>query len=203
MPNKPIDGAETRDAADAVIDRTVREMMSAEPRTDLRQRVMRRIEQTRERPSLRAGWTYAALAAGAAAIVAAAILWPREVQREPATTAPIARQTPAPAGSQQTPTTPGNVPRIASAPPRTARGPVDQQIPRGTIQAANLPVGDDPSAAAELPPIGGVEPMGAIPPIAVAAVPDEPISTSELTMKPLTIDPIDVPPITPAFTSFR
>ena len=85
QPSRPFAG-EAAIAADAAIDRAVREIMSAEPRPGLRQRVLARLDE--EPRTDMWSWARLGLVAGAAAIVLLAI-WARTDRTvAPAGTAP-------------------------------------------------------------------------------------------------------------------
>jgi hypothetical protein len=169
---------------DAAIDRAVREMMSVEPRADLRQRVMAELV---EKPSRAALWPRFAF--GSAALAAAAIVVLMLVNR-PAD--PPVDQTSA---STQPATAPGSTgeatgPATGTAPKVVARGPaiVNRGKPRTVaprpviedrpVQAASI----DTTEVIVIEPVGPVERLKPIEPIALS---------------PIVLAPIEITPLRP------
>lgn len=165
---------------DNAIDRAVRDIMSVDPRPDLRRRVLSRLE----RPE-RAWFFFPQLAAAAAliVIVVAAALLRNTDGTGPKGTSHVAKREPAsihlPAPAP--PTLPLPNPERASAAPATTRGGAQPMFPpQGRVAAASLPV--DATSSPQ-------------PGAAGAATPRAEPSSSELAPKPIVIEPLMITPI--------
>jgi hypothetical protein len=180
-------------AADAAIDRAVREIMSAEPRPGFRQRVLARLDTDVERPgaALRALWTRVSLAAAAAAVVVGALLWTRPIERVPETTVAVTEPPPAsPPPRTDAPSKPAP-PRSAAPPSR--RNPATA-LRTGTpeprlVQAASIDadvIAEDGLQIEPLRPPAGllIQKLEASEP-SIPEIVIESIAISEITLTPL------------------
>lgn len=193
--------ADRADAADRVIDRAVREIMSAEPRPGFRHRVLARLEE-KPRPFSSWTWTHAAVAAvGALAIVFASVSrqtdrrapQPQIVEGQPvsvpAQPAVQPRLTPEPR-RQPAPPVAGNV-------ARTRR--IDRDSTRSEpriVRAASLfpdmqPVESDVDRTVS-------EPFVVIDPIRIAPLSMTPLAPPQVLVRPLpALDRISSSPLPP------
>lgn len=184
---------------DAAIDRAVREMMGAEPRADLRERVLAELAG----PSARA-MLWPRLAFGLAATVAAMIAV-QVVQRPPA---PPAEQTigamPAPSQSpgteSQAPLAPRMAPSVSTRGPARGNGSTAPTPPRTAIavdrpiQATSIDTAEPGAGIAPMPPIARLNPIEAI---SVARLAAPQVSTPTIDLKPLAIEQMEIAPLTP------
>jgi hypothetical protein len=187
---------------DAAIDRAVREMMSVEPRADLRQRVLAELVEEPTRATL-----WPRLAFGSAALALLIVFMfvfarrpvdrggePTIVQSQPpasvpgnprGATGPAAETAPKSAGRESRGT--DRLPTRAVARSRRP-GAEDRQI-----QAASIDTGE----AIAIEPLTPVESLTTIDPIGIAKLDTPQASTSEIALKPITIEPIEITPLTP------
>jgi hypothetical protein len=188
---------------DAAIDRAVREMMSVEPRADLRQRVMAELAEEPARTTL-----WPRLAFGSAALAVLLVLMFLFVKRPPdrAVEQTIVRsQSPASApGSTRGATGPatGTAPKTADSGPPHATGPLAGTFTR----RPGVPVGDERQVQAAsidtdepigIEPMTPVERLAPIDPIGIAPLEAATVSTLEISIKPITIARIEIRPLTP------
>jgi hypothetical protein len=181
---------------DAAIDRAVRDMMSAEPRTDLRERVLAELTGA---PTRVVWWPRLAFGSAALAVAAVAMLVlvdrpaDRPVERVAVATPPTA---PAP-----TPAEAPTMPRTQSAPvdrdrarhggsesTPAARGRVDRPVQAASIEAGK---------AIEIEPMAPVEPLTPIEPIRIATLEAPQVSSAAISIPPITIRQIEIAPLTP------
>ena len=184
---------------DDAIDRAVREMMSGEPASDLRQRVLDSIS----RPQPRA-FAWSTLAYGSAALAVMVLLVLSFVTRRPdvpetriagarsvapaaapTAAAPAAPQpTPQPAASSPTRNQPSSrPPRTISAPPAGAPSFADRRVEAASIAGEPAP---------ETPPATSAERLTPVAPIGIST-----IGTKEIQIAPITIGRIEIAPLTP------
>jgi hypothetical protein len=183
---------------DDAIDRAVREMMSGEPASDLRQRVLDNIT----RPQPRA-FAWSTLAYGSAALAVIVLLVLSLVARRPdvpetriagtPTVAPAAaptspspvvpRPTPQPAASSPGRNHSSSRPRETS--PRPVGGPdfTDRRVEAASIAG---------EPALEPPTTSSAERLAPVVPIVIAT-----IGTKEIEIAPITIGRIEIAPLTP------
>ena len=171
---------ERGDAADAVIDRAVREIMSAEPRPGFRQRVFARLE-SRPAPSV---WTRFGVAALAAAGIITFVVLSRPVDRTPERPAIVAQRPPVtslppPTAAPRVPDRPA--PRASKAPPRR----IESEPPRSEeriVRAASLPPDspdrEDPPAAESIDRLLPLDPI-TVAPLAAPSVIVRPLPAIE------------------------
>ena len=187
---------------DEAIDRAVRDMMSVEPRADLRARVLAELGGGRTRVALwpRLAWASAALALIFA--IATMILQrpsDRRDETQVATVQPSTspRETPPDRPSQSVGTPPtgsrGSTP--AAKRPRTHEG--TSVRPTTTldrpIQAASI----DTLDAVAVEPVVTVDRLHPIEPIGIASLGALGVSTSEIVINPISLEPVDVTPLSP------
>jgi hypothetical protein len=180
---------------DAAIDRAVRELMSAEPRTDLRERVLAELRGTPARAALWPRFAFGS-AALAVATVAMLVLVDRPADR-PVERVAVARP---PAESPR---------REPAAPPLTVPAPADRTPVRGDVpKALRTPQGRaadrlvqaasiDPGEAIGIEPMAPIEPLTPIEPIRIARLEAPQVSAPPITIAPISISPIDITPLTP------
>jgi hypothetical protein len=184
---------------DAAIDRAVREMMSAEPRADLRERVLSELQDT---PARTPHWPRLAFgsAALAVAVVATVVLVDRLPDR------PVERvaisTSPATESPRQGPVNPAPA-RRASAPVDRGRtrsdGPDGAPTPHGRtaitrpIQAASIDAAES-IAIAPMMPLARLAPVE---PIALSRLDASHIPVPIIDIKPIAIEPIEIAPLTP------
>jgi hypothetical protein len=195
------------DAADAAIDRAVRELMNGEPAPGFRQRVFARLEDEPRATWMRSTFTWPRLgfAAVTAAIVLALALWMRPVTRtvepkladvrpqvvEPPQTAPVAKPvapaTPlSPRVADRQPAPPVVKPRTDATAKRVLSTATDRRV-----AAANVtPVEEALERAATKNPAPIVP--GNIAPLNV-----RPLETPEIIVRPLTVGPLMIVPLLP------
>ena len=188
---------------DAAIDRAVRDMMSVEPRADLRQRVLAELVEEPTRAALWPRFAFGSRGARRCCIVVMFV---------------FARPSGGPAGrtddrQSQPPASRLDNPRGATGPaagtaPKSAgresrgrwtadedSGPKsnDQVAEDRQIQAASI----DTSEAIEIEPLTPVESLTPIDPIGIAQLDTPEASTSQIALTPITIEPIEITPLTP------
>ena len=186
---------------DDAIDRAVREMMSAEPAGDLRQRVLDTITRPRQR-----AFAWSALAYSSAALAAIVLLVVSLVTRRPDVpeTRVAGTQSVSPAAAPTTPTPvdpqPAQQPAVSlpgrsPSSPRQARGtstpPVGvQNFADRRVEAASIPgaLESETTAAAPLEPVV---------PLGIATIGAEPIVTKEIGIAPIEIVRIEIAPLPP------
>ena len=195
------------DAADAAIDRAVRELMNSEPAPGFRQRVFARLDDNSRAHWIGATltWPRVGVAAIAATIVLALALWMRPIDRtaEPtlATVRPqVAEQPPAPATQQLAAPTPPPVPRIADRQPSTdvvkPRTATTAKRARSTatdrrVSAANVSTAEESLERTTTKDRAPIDP-GSIPPLNV-----QPLETPEIIVRPLAVGPLMIVPLLP------
>jgi hypothetical protein len=184
---------DSEDAADAAIDRAVREIMSAEPRPGFRRRVLDRLAQNRRTP-----WSVPRLglaAAAAAAVVLALFMWTRPADRTSDTT--VVRNQVAPAVPPSG-TPPGRAPDKApphrAVAPRTAgrveSAPADAD-PR-LVQAASIETGD------VLREVSQIDALPSQPPLVVQSLQAPAPTMSDIVVDAITVGDISLSPLEPA-----
>ena len=188
------------DAADAAIDRAVRELMNGEPAPGFRQRVFARLDDNSRAHwpgSTTLTWPRLGFVAIAAAIVLALALWMRPIDR---TAEPKLANAPAPAAEQPAALAPPPVPRIADrqpspdvAKPRTATT-AKRALARATdrrISAANVSTAEEALERTATKDRATMDP-GSIAPLNV-----RPLETPEIIVRPLAIGPLMIVPLLP------
>jgi hypothetical protein len=197
MPNLP--------DLDAAIDRAVRDLLNAEPRAGMRQRVLDRLNA--HQPQTWAGMlTLPRLAAVAALAVLVVIAASVAVRRHPAPEMTIARPQPvAPVGQPRAPQTASitpeprstgagtTPPKLTPKPTRSSRSVVAAAAARSDRRVEAASVRD--AAELESSRTTPAQPLPAIPPIGIDAIDVPAIVTPEITIKPLTVQPIPAPPV--------
>jgi hypothetical protein len=191
---------------DDAIDRAVRDLMSAEPRPDLRARVLAELEGTPARPAF---WPRLAFGGAVVALAAilVALLLPRPAERtddariasmRPPSTAAQTAPTPTPPAPERGPASASSVNRTdrpAPAPdvfvPRRQRADDDR-----VIRAASIDTVDEPGAASEgaSPAVERLAPLDLI---RIRNLEPLDMSTPDIVMKPITVGAIDIAPLTP------
>lgn len=188
---------------DDAIDRAVREMMSAEPASDLRRRVLDTITRPRRRAI-----AWSALAYGSAALAAIVLLVvslvtrradvpetrvagaptvsPAAAPTRPSPLAPEPAEQPAVSspGRRQSP---ARRPREASTPDVGVPNFADRRVEAASIPGA-LALGSEAMSAASLEPVV---------PLGIAAIGAEPIVTKEIGIAPIDIVRIEIAPLPP------
>ena len=195
------------DAADAAIDRAVRELMNGEPAPGFRQRVFARLEDEPRAHGMREmlAWPRLGFAAIAAAIVLALALWMRPIERtaEPklATVRPqVAEQPPAPSATERVAPATAPPPRIADRQPssdvvkprtgttakRATSATTDRRVSAASIAPAEEAI--ERTATKDRTPIdpGNITPLNV-----------RPIETPELIVRPLVVGPLMIVPLLP------
>ena len=180
------------DAADAAIDRAVREIMSTDAAPGFRHRVLARLE---DRPRAAWAWGRLGLVAGAAAIVVFLAMWTRTERRPDVPAAskqPVVaeQRTEIPAPAPRTPTatrTPQADRRTPRAVARHSPRPSERRVTAASIDAAEEAL--ERGAPHNARPPGDA--LG-IPPLQI-----RPLETPEIVVKPVTIGPIVVVPLLP------
>jgi hypothetical protein len=183
---------------DAAIDRAVRDLMRAEPRTDLRERVLAEIASAPARAVWRPRLAFAS-AALAVAAVALLVLVNRPADR-PVERVAVATPPTAPAS---TPAEVPTAPPIQSAPlARDGAGHGGSEsvpaAPGGAladrpVQAASIEAGE----AIGIAPMTPVEPLRSIEPIRIATLEAPQVSSAAISIAPITIRQIEIAPLTP------
>lgn len=184
---------------DAAIDRAVREMMSAEPRADLRERVLSELQDT---PARTPHWPRLAFgSAGLAVAVVATVVLVDRLPDRPVERVAIStsRATESP---RQGPVNPAPA-RRASAPVDRGRtrsdGPDGAPTPHGRtaitrpIQAASIDAAES-MAIAPMMPLARLAPVE---PIALSRLDASHIPAPIIDIKPIAIEPIEIAPLTP------
>lgn len=178
-------------AADAAIDRAVREIMSTDAAPGFRLRVLARLE---DRPRAVWAWGRLGLVASAAAIVVFLAMWTLTERRPEAPAAPtqpvVAGRTEIPAPPPSTPTatrTPQPDRRSPRAVVRRPPAPSERRVTAAAIDAAEEAL--ERGAPSNVRP--PADALG-IPPLQI-----RPLETPEIVMKPVTIGPIVVVPLPP------
>ena len=179
------------DAADAAIDRAIREIMSTDVAPGFRQRVLARLD---DHPRAAWAWGRLGLAAGAAAIVVVLAMWMRT---HPTTDVPAPITQPAVAEQRADRPPPSSAPSATPAPPtqrpqpravarRSSPPPSERRVTAASIAAAEeaLERGAPPSAR----PSDGAD---------VAPLEIRSLEVPEIVVKPMTIGPIVLVPLPP------
>jgi hypothetical protein len=175
-------------AADAAIDRAVREMMSAEPRPGFRHRVLARLSEPRA--VRRALWPQLSLAAAMAAALMLAFVWTRPMERAPETTVVVSHPAPDRPEAPSPEPEPRRAPRAAAKPPATPSDSRASGMPeRGLVYAASIEPGvvtpDDPQDAPPAGPARLVIPRLESPEPSIPAITIEAITIPEIAVTPL------------------
>lgn len=197
MTDRPLGDSEL----DAAIDRAVRDLMGAEPRADLRERVLFELAGDSSElagTSVRAGlWPRFAfgLVAATAALVIALQFVERPSERPAGQTVAAL---PAPAErlrTDGTPLTPGVSPQVPPGAPERASGAPrnGSVVDDRPIQAASV---EDHSSLgiAPMTPVAGLSP---IEPIALSRLEASEIPAPAIDIKPLAIEQMEIAPLTP------
>jgi hypothetical protein len=188
---------------DDAIDRAVREIMSVEPRTDLRARVLAELERGAARAAL-----WPRLAFASAAIAVALLLLTTIVQRptERREAPQVATARPSPASPGGTTPVPASPPAAAPPTPRAHVGDRLRVIPPGPaagarngptvivdrpIQAASIDTLDTPVVE----PVTSVQRLPPIEPLGIATLDVLRLSTPEIVINPITVEQIDIAPL--------
>lgn len=195
------------DAADAAIDRAVRELMNGEPAPGFRQRVFARLEDKSRAPWMRStfAWPRLGFTAVAAAIVLALALWMRPLNRpaEPklADVRPQVVESPqaAPVPKRAAPALPLDS-RVADRQPSpdvlkpragaTAKRVLSTSTDR-RVAAANVAPADEALERSATKDRAPIDP-GSISPLNV-----RPLETPEIIVRPLTVGPLMIVPLLP------
>ena len=191
MADRPL--AETQ--LDEAIDRAVREMMSVEPRRDLRARVLAELGGPPARVSLWPRFAFGSMALAAAILVFFLLAKPptdRSVEHTEAGARPPAPVTESTAAARSLPSAPvrervltrdGQRGRLARAP-----AVEDRTVRAASVDSVELMAADRTAPDDRLPPIE---------PIRISRLEDVPVSTSPIDIQPITIERIEIAPLTP------
>jgi type IV secretory pathway VirB10-like protein len=169
---------------DDAIDRAVRDIMSAEPRPGLRERVLRQIDVP---PRWRITLPAVVGAAACAAVLIALVLPDRPPRQTPPSSTSVARTPPAAATPGNPPPASGTRESAAVAPSVTTSGPerrLASRRPPRTIRAA-----------VSEPDDMGLPPLSEAPPLSMGAIEPRRLTTRELTIDALSVTPITVEPL--------
>ncbi len=186
---------------DAAIDRAVREMMSVEPRADLRQRVLAELV---EEPTRAALWPRFAFGSAALALLIVFMFVfarrpvdrggePTIVQSQPPASVPGNPRGATGPAAGTAPKSAGRESRGDGLQTRTVAGGRRPGAEDRQIQAASIDTGE----AIEIEPLRPVESLTPIDPIGIAKLDTPEASTSPIALKPITIEPIEITPLTP------
>ena len=193
MTDRPLGDSEL----DAAIDRAVRDLMGAEPRSDLRERVLSELAGTSARATLWPRFAFG-LVAATAAIVIAVQFADRPAER-PAEQTIAARAT-----SEERPRTDGTPFPPAVAPPISPRSPARVSGPAPTpprraivddrpIQAASVETAP-PLDSAPMTPLAR---LSRLEPIGLSRLQASEIPAPAIDIKPLAIELLEIGPLTP------
>jgi hypothetical protein len=188
---------------DDAIDRAVREMMSAEPASDLRQRVLDTITRPRRRAIV-----WSALAYGSAALAAIVLIVVSLVTRRPdvpetrvagtTTLSPApAPTTPAPVAPPPAPQPSLSLPGRSPSPPRQARGTSTPSVDVPNVADRRVEAASIPGALALESETGSAAPLEPVVPLGIATIGAEPIATKEIGIRPIEIVRIEIAPLPP------
>lgn len=185
---------------DAAIDRAVREMTNVEPRDDLRRRVLADLAGQPARAPL---WPRLAFGSVALAVVAVFVFMFVNRPTDPAVEQAIVR-------SQPPAVAPGSAARARQPATGTAPMAADRTRGRGVDPKAGTvarrPVAEDRRVQAAsidtaepiaIEPMTPVEQLTPVDPIGIAKLEAPRVSTSEISIRPLTIERIEITPLTP------
>jgi hypothetical protein len=181
---------------DDAIDRAVRDIMRAEPRTGLRGRVLTEIERQPRGFVFRRAFAGAALLAVAAVLVAVLMRPSRTpaperiaVRQEQPAAAPAAPASPVIVTPQAPPPPPSDPP---SRPPATRPLQGNQVAfpPQGTVTAANAPVAAEAAVTLVSLPDSAIG-------TADAKTPEPPIVVPRIEVRPISVPPIAITPMLP------
>jgi hypothetical protein len=176
------------DAADAVIDRAVREIMSSEPRPGFRQRVLARLG---DEPRTAWSWTRLGFAAGAVAMVVMLAFWARP---EPTITPPVT------APPQRAAQPPGPIESAGTIPPPI---PPTRRERRELVRTAPPAAADRRVTAASVNPVEEAAEVNAptarpaIDPMTIAPLQVRPLETPEIIVRPVAVGPLMIVPVLP------
>ncbi len=167
---------------DQAIDEAVRELMNVDADAAFRARV---VERLRKPASHAPFWRQLSIVSGAVGIAVIAVVLTRSggkpaVETVPAAVTSAVQPRPAVEPRVAGPSAPAVTRPLQSAARRRVDNPT-QQIARGALTAT---VADD---ASDPPPADGIEPLGHIRPISLAAIRPEPIVTTEIVIAPLAL----------------
>jgi len=181
---------------DAAIDRAVRDMMSAEPRTDLRERVLAELTGAPARTRL---WPRLAFGSAALAIAAVALLvFVERPADRPVERVAVATPPPAPASpAAEAPAAP-SIPSGAVDRDTARRGGLESAAAAREKKVADRPVQAASIAAGEavgIEPMTPVEPLRPLEPIRIATLVAP--SASAISIVPITIERIEITPLSP------
>jgi hypothetical protein len=182
MPDSPYD------ETDAAIDRAVREIMSVEPRTDMRQRVLARLNDRPARTLTLPRLAMASAMAGIAIVILILSSRPGERAAPPTVVkgpAPAAQPRDMPPAREVVRDDPEKKPRLVT--------PDVRQPETARVHAASL----DEKEHEPLELTVDVEPLESIDPIQIAPVQTPVVATTEVTVKPLTMENIAIAPLPP------
>jgi hypothetical protein len=181
---------------DEAIDRAVRDIMNVEPQPDLRARVLAELDGAPTRvafwPRLAFGGVALALAA-----VLVAILMPRstgrpdesriaETRQESTPSRPAPSRAPVPQRTSEDRRTVVRIPSTGVNTPQPGRAVEDRLIQAATI---------DTLAESIAAPIGSTEALHPLEPIAVAGLTPIDVQQSEIDIKPIVVEQIDIAPL--------
>jgi len=181
------------DAADAAIDRAVREIMSSDAAPGFRQRVLARLD---DRPRAVWGWGRLGLVASAAALVMLFAMWarterPRDLPVTPTAPATAAQRADIPGSPPSPPTTTPPPPAERRTPLAVARRSAPAAAERRVTAASIDPAEEAVERGAATNPRPSVDATGA-PPLQI-----RPLEVPEIVVKPVTIGPLVVMPLPP------
>jgi len=188
---------------DDAIDRAVREMMSAEPASDLRQRVLDTITRPRRRAI-----AWSALAYGSAALAAIVLLVVSLVTRRPdvpeTRVAGTTTVSPAAAPTRPPPVAPQPAEQPAVSSPGRSQSPARRPREASTPPVGGPNVADRRVEAASIPgalalesETGSAAPLKPVVPLGIATIGAQPIATKEIGIAPIEIVRIEIAPSPP------
>ena len=188
---------------DDAIDRAVREMMSAEPASDLRQRVLDTITRPRRRAI-----AWSALAYGSAALAAIVLLVVSLVTRRPdvpetrvagtqAVSPAAAPTTPIPVDPHPAQQPAVSLPGRSPSSPRQARGTSTPSVGVQNFADRRVEAASIPGALALESETTSAAPLEPVVPLGIAAIGAEPIVTKEIGIAPIEIVRIEIAPLPP------
>ena len=186
---------------DDAIDRAVREMMSAEPASDLRQRVLDTITRPRRRAI-----AWSALAYGSAALAAIVLLVVSLVTRRPdvpetrvagTTTVSPAPTTPTPVDPQPAPQPSLSLPGRSPSSPRQARGASTPPVGVPNVGDRRVEATSIPGPLALESETTSPAPLEPVVPLGIATIGAQPIATKEIGIAPIEIVRIEIAPSPP------
>jgi hypothetical protein len=184
---------------DEAIDRAVRDMMSIEPRSDLRARVIAELDGSSTRMVL---WPRLAFATLALVLAVATLMTMRQKPSDHSNVPQVATSAPEPARHDEaavrppmppTTDTTARKPRPGTAAQsresKSGRAERLQPVQDRLIQAASIDTNEDGTAVAAEP----AEPLGGMPPTGIANL--KPITQPEIVIRPITVERIEITPL--------